>query len=135
MTLTIMAHGNEDAMLKYASTTEFALEFNFERAVLATIRTSSDKTNIKTITVRFKPLLVCIQAMSQAQSAGPLTVTQESVDAAVRALEEDRRLAVAFLRSRWAPLETFMDDEGPLLMLELVQASPGERCDTSTLMF
>lgn len=72
--------------------------------------------------------------MSQAQSAGPLTVTQESVDAAVRALEEDRRLAVAFLRSRWAPLETFMDDEGPLLMLELVQASPGERCDTCTLM-
>lgn len=58
---------------------------------------------------------------------------QEALDAAVRALEEERRLAVAFVRSRWAPLEAFMDDEGPRLMLELIQASPGERCASRPL--
>ena len=69
-----------------------------------------------------------MQVTSSAKSTAPLSVGQESLDAAVRALEEERRLAVAFVRSRWTPLETFMDDDGPRLMLELIQASPGERC-------
>lgn len=52
---------------------------------------------------------------------------QEAVDEAVRAVEEDRRVAVGFLSAPWPPLDAFLRLDGPALMLELVLASPGER--------
>ncbi len=61
--------------------------------------------------------------------AGPPVVSadQEAVDEAVQAVEEDRRVAVGFLRAPWPSLAAFLRLDGPTLMLELVLASPGER--------
>lgn len=55
-------------------------------------------------------------------------VSVEAVDAAVNAIESDRRLGEAFVRERWAPMETFTQCDGPALMLEFLQYNPGERC-------
>ena len=60
---------------------------------------------------------------------GPPEVSaeREAVDEAAQAIEEDRRVAVGFLRAPWPPLDAFLRLDGPALMLELVLASPGER--------
>ena len=65
----------------------------------------------------------------QGASAAERTVdvSAESVDAAVLAVETDRRVGDAFVRERWTPLEMFMRGDGPSLMLDLVQHTPGER--------
>ncbi|KAK9811850.1 hypothetical protein WJX72_011159 [[Myrmecia] bisecta] len=57
----------------------------------------------------------------------PVDVGQDAVDATIWALETDRKLYEAFVRSKWAALEDFMDYGGPGLMLDLIQACPGER--------
>lgn len=56
-----------------------------------------------------------------------MDVSAESVDAAVSAVETDRRIGEAFVRERWPPLEKFMRGGGPSLMLDFVQHTPGER--------
>jgi hypothetical protein len=57
-----------------------------------------------------------------------MEVSQEAVEAAVWALEASRPLAEAFARSRWRALDAFNAGGGLSLMLEIVQAAPGERC-------
>ena len=54
---------------------------------------------------------------------------EEAVDEAIQVVEEDRRVASGFLGASLPPLNAFLKHGGPALMLELVLASPGERCD------
>ncbi len=69
-------------------------------------------------------------ARLRAQGApAAINAEEEAVDEAIQAVEEDRRVAGAFLRAPWPPLEAFLRHGGPGLMLELVLASPGERCE------
>ncbi len=66
----------------------------------------------------------------KAQSAAahrPVEVGQGAFDRVVYALGAERRLAEAFAGARWPVLDDFMVCEGPALMLDLIQASPGER--------
>ena len=65
------------------------------------------------------------------QQAAQMVVSahQEAVDEAVQVVDEDRRVAIGFLRTPWLPLDAFVRLGGPALMLELVLASPGERCE------
>lgn len=67
--------------------------------------------------------------LAQGASAAERTVdvSAESVDAAVSAVENDRRVGEAFVRERWPPLEKFIHCGGPGLMLDFVQHTPGER--------
>jgi hypothetical protein len=58
----------------------------------------------------------------------PLDVQQAAFDRVVHVLGTDRRLAAAFAASRWPVLDDFVALDGSALMLDLVQASPGERC-------
>ncbi len=54
-------------------------------------------------------------------------VSAEAVDAAVSAVETDRRIGEALVRERWPPLDIFIHGGGPSLMLNFVQHTPGER--------
>jgi hypothetical protein len=51
------------------------------------------------------------------------------VDICVAALEQDKRLADAFARCEWPALESFLDQEGCPVLLELVLRKPlQDRC-------
>ena len=56
-----------------------------------------------------------------------IDVSAEAVDAAVAAIESDRRIAEAFLRDPWPPLADFLQRDGTSTLLEFVQHTPGER--------
>lgn len=58
----------------------------------------------------------------------PLDISNEAMDAIVVQLQRDRKLGPAFVRSRWPPLDSFMQYNGHIVLLELTQqAAPGER--------
>lgn len=69
-------------------------------------------------------LQCCLQSTAAHR---PLDVQQPAFDRMVHALGADRRLAEAFAAARWPVLDDFMACDGCALMLDLVQASPGER--------
>lgn len=56
-----------------------------------------------------------------------MDVSAEAVDAAVSAVETDRRIGEALVRERWPPLDKFIHGGGPSLMLNFAQHTPGER--------
>lgn len=72
--------------------------------------------------------LVCSPNLQLASAHRPLDVQQAAFDRVVHVLGTDRRLAAAFAASRWPVLDDFVALDGSALMLDLVQASPGERC-------
>ncbi len=76
-----------------------------------------------------RPEQSCHLMLMQGASGAERTVdvSAESVDAAMLAVETDRRVGEAFVRERWPPLEKFMHGGGPSLMLDFVQHTPGER--------
>lgn len=49
------------------------------------------------------------------------------MDAAVAAVESDRRVAEAFLREPWPALAAFLQRGGTSTLLEFIQHTPGER--------
>lgn len=57
-----------------------------------------------------------------------IDVSAEAVDAAVAAIEGDRRVGEAFLREPWPPLEDFLQRGGTAILLDFIQHTPGERC-------
>nr|XP_024375694.1 DDB1- and CUL4-associated factor homolog 1-like isoform X2 [Physcomitrium patens] len=58
----------------------------------------------------------------------PLDISNEAMDTIIVQLQRDRKLGTAFVRSRWAPLDAFMQYNGHIVLLELTQqAAPGER--------
>jgi hypothetical protein len=54
----------------------------------------------------------------------PVDIGSEAVDSCVAALETDRRLADAFARCDWRALESFLDQEGVPVLLELLLRKP-----------
>ncbi|XP_024402964.1 DDB1- and CUL4-associated factor homolog 1 isoform X1 [Physcomitrium patens] len=58
----------------------------------------------------------------------PLDISNEAMDTIIVQLQRDRKLGPAFVRSRWPPLDAFMQYNGHIVLLELTQqAAPGER--------
>ena len=57
-----------------------------------------------------------------------LEIDQESVEGAFACLDSDVKIAEAFLRVPWPATDAFLAAGGAALMLDFVQASPGERC-------
>jgi HIV-1 Vpr-binding protein len=51
----------------------------------------------------------------------PLDISNEAMDAIVVQLQRDRKLGPAFVRSRWPPLDSFMQYNGHVVLLELTQ--------------
>ena len=49
------------------------------------------------------------------------------MDAAVAAIETDRRVGEAFLREPWPPLADFLQRGGTSTLLDFIQLTPGER--------
>ena len=64
---------------------------------------------------------------ASATSLRMIDVSAEAVDAAVAAIESDRRVAEAFLREPWPPLADFLQRGGTSTLLEFIQHTPGER--------
>lgn len=71
---------------------------------------------------------ICAPHSQLGSAHRPLDVQQAAFDRVVHVLGTDRRLAAAFAASRWPVLDDFVALDGSALMLDLVQASPGERC-------
>ena len=71
---------------------------------------------------------MCTLNSQLASAHRPLDVQQAAFDRVVHVLGTDRRLAAAFAASHWPVLDDFVALDGSALMLDLVQASPGERC-------
>ena len=65
---------------------------------------------------------------SSSVSVRAIDVSAEAVDAAVVAVETDRRFGEAFLREPWPPLKDFLQKGGTAALLDLIQHTPGERC-------
>ncbi|KAL6521720.1 hypothetical protein OROGR_018289 [Orobanche gracilis] len=57
----------------------------------------------------------------------PLDISNEAIDAVFLQLQKEPKLGPAFVRTRWPPVEKFLESNGHIIMLELCQAPPVER--------
>lgn len=54
-------------------------------------------------------------------------ISNEAIDAVFLQLQQDRKLGLAFVRTRWVAVEKFLSCNGHITMLELCQAPPADR--------
>ncbi|KAF5726321.1 DDB1- and CUL4-associated factor 1 isoform X1 [Tripterygium wilfordii] len=57
----------------------------------------------------------------------PLDISNEAIDAVFLQLQKDRKLGLAFVKTRWPAVEKFLGCNGHITMLELCQVPPVER--------
>ena len=91
-------------------------------------RYSATKITSLLITGTLSPSSVRLAPLqASATSLRVIDVSAEAVDAAVAAIQSDRRVAEAFLREPWPPLADFLQRGGTSTLLEFIQHTPGER--------
>ena len=58
----------------------------------------------------------------------PAPMDTATLDAHLATFAGSKDVAAAFVRKAWLPVDSFTAAGGPSLMLDIIQASPGERC-------
>ncbi|KAK9077793.1 hypothetical protein SSX86_006131 [Deinandra increscens subsp. villosa] len=77
--------------------------------------------------IRSKNVRSAARVPSSRAASKPIDISNDTIDAAFRQVQKDRKTGPAFVRTRWPAVDKFLNCNGHITLLELCQAPPVER--------